>query len=121
MSGPLNNRRGKRSSVGKLRERVKIQWKDESERDESRQVVPKWVDVDTVWAKVEALTGRETFESEHVQATSTHVVEIRGRADITTKHRLIWVTNGGRVLNIVAALPDKGIGDKLTIWCKHEG
>lgn len=121
--GPLSTRPGaNRKTVGKLRHRVTIQRLDESTRDASGAVVPAWVNVATVWASVEPVSGRELFASGQVQANVTHRALIRHREAVTAKNRLVWVTSkpAGQVLNIVAAPPDVGAGNSIEIMCVRE-
>jgi SPP1 family predicted phage head-tail adaptor len=122
--GPLTSRGGgqNRKTVGRMRHRVTIQRVDESTRDVAGAVVPAWVAVDTVWASVEPVSGREIFASGQVQANVTHRVVIRHREDVTAKNRLVWVTSkpAGQVLNIVAAPPEVGCGNSIEIMCVRE-
>lgn len=124
--GPLTSdgtRRGPRQKrVGDLRHRVKIQRLDQSTLNEFREPVDAWIEVATVWASVEPLVGKEFFASGVVQANATHRVIMRHRADVTPKHRLIWVTSqpANKVLNIAPLLPTVGAGNSLELWCVEE-
>lgn len=123
MPGPLSTdgSRRRRKQIGHLRERVRIEkLADDLERDAAGAEIPEWEEVATVFASVEPLAGRELMAEGQVQANQTYLVEMRGRAGVTPKNRLVWVTGGDRVLNIVSAPPATGASGKLVITCLEE-
>ena len=88
--------------IGELRERVTIQQKSATQDDFGAEVIT-WVDLATVWAKIEALTGREFITQGRAEASVTHKVTIRLREDVTPEMRLMWES---QVLSIEAVLYD---------------
>jgi SPP1 family predicted phage head-tail adaptor len=119
--GPLNApRRSQRRTVGAMRHRLALQRANESVRDEYKQVVPAWGTVDTVWAAVVPVRADEVLASGQVQADATHKVVMRYRADASAKSRFLWLTNGSRVLNVVAVLPTVGDASVLELLCVCE-
>lgn len=82
-------------------------------RGESRKEL--WKDVATVWASVEAVSGREFFASQQVQSEVTHKVTIRFRPGVAADMRIV---HGGKVFGIVAPLPDNR-GTRLVLMCRE--
>ena len=74
-----------------------------------------WENVATVWASLEAMSGREFFVIQQAQSEVTQCIRIRYRADVTADMRVI---HNGRVFNIVAPLPDNR-GRKLVLMCRE--
>ncbi len=67
-----------------------------------------WVDVFTrVSAAVRPLFGKEEENADQVQSTSRYRVIIRRNSAIRANMRILWASNGDKVLNIVS-LPDHG-------------
>lgn len=124
MAGPLKSgrKRGPRNkTVGELRERVRIERLASSlERADSGAEIPAWETVDTVWASVDPTGGSEQMTSGQVQANARYVVVARWLDEVTPKDRLVWVTNGNKVLNIVSVGDSVGTGNSLEINCVRE-
>ena len=74
-----------------------------------------WENVATVWASLEAVSGREFFASQQVQSEVTHKVTIRFRPGVAADMRIV---HGGRVFGIVAPLPDNR-GTRLVLMCRE--
>ena len=74
-----------------------------------------WENVATVWASLEAMSGREFFASQQVQSEVTHKVTIRFRPGVAADMRIV---HGGRVFGIVAPLPDNR-GTRLVLMCRE--
>ena len=74
-----------------------------------------WENVATVWASLEAMSGREFFASQQVQSEVTHKVTIRFRPGVAADMRIVY---GGRVFGIVAPLPDNR-GTRLVLMCRE--
>lgn len=102
--------------AGSLRHRVTIQ-RYELAVDEYGAPLRResWKDVATVWASVEAVSGREFFASQQVQSEVTHKVMIRFLPGVTADMRIV---HGGRVFGIVAPLPDNR-GTRLMLMCRE--
>ena len=99
--------------AGRLRHRVTLQRATES-RDSFGQVVKTWADVATVWARVEALSGREYLEAQSLQRQVTTRMTIRWRSDVDAGLRALW---RGRVYDIESALADETGRRSLTLMC----
>lgn len=84
-------------AAGDLRERVTIQQRPVS-LDSIGENTAAWVDVATVWASAEPLSGREYFASGQQQQTVDVRFRIRYRADVTGAMRVLW---RGQVHDIV--------------------
>ena len=74
-----------------------------------------WENVATVWASLEAMSGREFFASQQAQSEVTHKVTIRYRGDVTAQMRVL---HGGKIFGIVAPLPDNK-GTRLVLMCRE--
>lgn len=74
-----------------------------------------WENVATVWASLEAMSGREFFASQQVQSEVTHKVTIRFRPGVAADMRIV---HGGKVFGIVAPLPDNR-GTRLVLMCRE--
>ena len=74
-----------------------------------------WKDVATVWASVEAMSGRDFFAARQEQSEVTHKVTIRYRGDVTAQMRVL---HGGKIFGIVAPLPDNK-GTRLVLMCRE--
>lgn len=81
------------TSAGMLNRRVTIE-QVTSTRDEVGGQVETWSTLVTVWAEVRQKSASERFYRQQVAAQATHTITIRWRADITTKHRVVY--NGRR-------------------------
>lgn len=56
-----------------------------------------WTEVDTVWAQVQPMSGRERVQAEQIEGPTTYRITIRRRDDLTVHHRIVWRS---RPLNI---------------------
>lgn len=98
---------------GMLRHRVTLQ-RFQQGQDAYGGPVETWEDVATVWASLEAMSGREFFASQQAQSEITQRIRIRYRADVTADMRAI---HNGKVFNIVAPLPDNR-NRELVLMCQ---
>ena len=88
--------------AGELRERITIQQKTTPvARDGFGGETITWATLATVWAKVEALSGREFIGMGRQEAAGTHKVTLRERDDVTPAMRIAW---GVQILQIEAVL-----------------
>lgn len=100
--------------AGMLRHRVTLQ-RFQQGQDAYGGPVETWEDVATVWASLEAMSGREFFASQQAQSEVTQRIRIRYRPDVTADMRVI---HNGKVFNIVAPLPDNR-GRELVLMCRE--
>lgn len=92
--------------AGQLRERVTLQ-APSVVRNSIGEPVPAWTDVDTVWAHVKDMSGREINAARAVQSEAVCRVTIRWRADISADMRVV---RNGAVMVITA--PPRMVGWK---------
>lgn len=76
-------------AAGDLRERVTIQQRAEA-LDAIGENTGGWVDLATVWASAEPLSGNEYFAAGQQQQTVDVRFRIRYRADVTGAMRVVW-------------------------------
>jgi SPP1 family predicted phage head-tail adaptor len=79
-------------SAGKLNKRVLIEKSVPGSPpvNEFGEPVVSWIEVDTVWASAEPLSGREFWAQQQVQSEITERFRIRYRADILTGMRVVY-------------------------------
>lgn len=80
--------RSLKSGAGKLTHRVTIQQRRENPTSGASD--PYYEDISTVWASIEALSGRELFLAQQVQSTTDHMIRMRFNKTLEPKHRLYY-------------------------------
>jgi SPP1 family predicted phage head-tail adaptor len=101
--------------AGKLDQRVTIKRPVRTQDDSGQSVDGTPTTVDTRWASVKVLTGREKDFAERLAAESTHQVEMREPVDVRQTDFLVWKT---RRLEIEAVLPQPRKG-YVMLACKE--
>lgn len=76
--------------AGRLRHRIDIR-QPSTERDTYGEPVVTWSTLDTVWASVEPMNGKEVFKAGQILDLIPTKIVIRYRDDMTTKMRVRWV------------------------------
>lgn len=103
---------------GKLRHRVDIQVKPQTQ-DEYGEPTTAYTNVwSAVPAAIESLTGREFYAAQMINAEINAKITIRWREGITAMHRIVHQTREQAALSppeqtiydIVAPIPDSGSG-----------
>jgi len=104
--------------AGALRHRVTIQAATETQNDFG-EVTKTWSDLATVWAAVEALSGREYFEARQLQRSTLTRMIIRWRDDVTAGHRVRWTDTMGttHTYDIESVIADRTHRAQLTLMC----
>ena len=88
-------------AAGDYNQRLSIQTKTVTQNTFG-QGIETWTTVQSVWAKVEPLSGSNTPQNGWMKGTETHYVEMRYCFELNqTLHRLVF---NNRVLNITSAL-----------------
>jgi len=100
---------------GELRHRITIQQLSSSQ-DTYGENVDTWVDVATVYAAVNPISGRELFAAEKENSEITHRVKIRYRSGITPDMRVLFE---GREFSIMYVIDYKERHIELQLMCKE--
>lgn len=72
------------ADIGEYRDRVTIQRKEEIEDGEGG-FFETWIDVITVWAKVQSIQAKQRYQFNTAGVEVTHRIEIRGKKIITCR------------------------------------
>lgn len=83
--------------AARLDKRITIQSRTEAQDSTTGETTYTWADVDTVWAEVQELRGREYFAARQVQSDIGVKFTIRYRSDVTVLNRISY---GSRTYNI---------------------
>jgi SPP1 family predicted phage head-tail adaptor len=98
--------------AGKMDRRVQLQTVSTT-RGELGGKIEAWTTLDTVWANVRDLSGRETFAAQAAGSHVSKVVTIRHRSDLDHTGRIIL--DDGRIA-IVAWISEVGRREALQIF-----
>jgi len=102
--------------AGRLRHRVTLQ-QENATADASGQLIPDWKAVKkNLHAWVREVAGQEGRRGLQVDATTTHLVDVRYSTTYTPQRRFLW---GTRILNIVKTLDTTGLAREQTIECRE--
>ena len=109
--------------VSAMRHRIEIgryvegkdEWGDPLVDDKGNPVMV-WEPIATVWAAVEALSGRTYFEAQQSNVQSDHRITIRWRRGIEPRQR---VRHDGREFEIQAVLDRDGRRRWLQLLCQE--
>ncbi|MFL1495503.1 phage head closure protein [Pseudomonas antarctica] len=105
--------------AGDLRHRIRFQKLVSGMDPETMEPIEaSWVDVATLWAAVNPLSGREFIQAKAAQSEEVGRIVIRYRSDIKAAMRGI---EGDRVYNIQAVLPDPRSGREYLTLPYSEG
>ncbi len=88
--------------AGELRQRITIQDRTIA-RNSFGEEVETWVDLATVWGKVESLSGSEFVATAEAGATVTHQITIRRRGGLLPTMHVLYKD---RTFEITAVLED---------------
>ena len=100
---------------GKLRHRITIQRKEQTQNPNTGAMTTTWVTEATVWAALEPLSAREFVAAQAVQSNVSVRITVRHRPGITAAMRIL---HEGKVYGITGVLADKDSGrEYLTLPC----
>lgn len=99
--------------AGRLRHRITIRQRSTG-KDAAGAPVDTWIDVATIWSRVEIVSGRERWASEHTANSYSAAISIRNRTDLKEDMRVIF---GSRTLDIKAIIDPNGYGKELKLLC----
>ncbi len=103
--------------AGKLKHRVQIERYTEARDTTTGELDESWNVVDTVWANVRPLLGRERFQAQQVKADITDEVSIRYYPGITSKDR---IRHNDRLLLIEAVFNVAEETRETRILCREQ-
>lgn len=103
--------------AGPLRHRITIQQKQTpvTQNDYGEEVIT-WSEVDTVWAAVEPLSGREFLEAQRAGAEVTTRIRIRHRDGILPEMRVVWDSH---IYDIENVIPIEERQREIHLMCKE--
>lgn len=101
--------------AGTLRQRVTIQEKNVTQNEYGEEVIT-WDDVNTVWAAVEPLQGREFLEAQRAGAEVTTRIRIRHRDGIEPEMRVSW---GDHAYDIEAVIAIEERQREIHLMCRE--
>lgn len=99
---------------GQFNKRVTLQSQSEAQ-DAAGQPVLTWADIATVWASIDAISGREYFASQANQAELQVRIRIRLRDGIKANMRVV---HGADIYDIRAVLPQSR---EMHLMCTRNG
>ena len=92
------------AGAGLLRDRITIRRQVNTKNPQTGGLTRTWQTLDTVYAQVRAVNGRESLVEQTLQGISTFEVMIRYRDDLKPADQVLW---NGRELNIVSPPEDR--------------
>lgn len=101
-------------NIGLLRHPLKIEAYQTVQDPVTGEMTQSWVELATVWAAIESVSGREFMAASAEQASTTHRITIYYRDDLTPAMRL---TSGSKHYQIKALLPNNDRSE-LVIMCE---
>lgn len=103
--------------AGRLRHRITIQEQQQTQDPVTGGIIVTWVDVATVWGRLEPLSVREFIQSQATQSEITARITIRYRPGLNASMRFV---HRGSVYNPAGILPDAESGiEHITIPCSQ--
>jgi len=100
--------------TGRLRHPLKVESFQSAQDPDTGEMVQEWVEIASVWAAIEGVSGQEFFASGAEQSITTHKITIQYRDDITADMRL---SSGNVQYEITAPLPNNK-RTELVLMCK---
>ena len=103
------------ADINNYRSRIKI-YKRSYTANSFGGFVQALTEVDTVWCKIEALTGREKMQYAQVYPTAQFKITMRYRPDVNTDMKLF---RNNRYWNILSVVDVKTMQDELEILAEE--
>lgn len=111
-----------KTHIGELDQRILIQSLARGGDDGQGGYLPgTWADVEEVWAKIEAGSGREVVSSDQTIHRVSHLLTIRRRNDITAAMKVLWVVDGVTHEFAIVGVPPRKKSDMWTTLQCEEG
>lgn len=102
--------------AGRLRDKVTLQEPTATQDEETGQPVDAWIDVATVWAQVEDVSGRQFFEAAAIQSEVSTPIAIRFRTEVKPKMRVLA---GDRAFMIDSVQRPSNRRDRMVLMCSE--
>ena len=99
-------------SPGRLRDRIDIRRATLTKKPKGGGYDRSWSTLDTVWAEVIGVNGREAVIAQALQGVSAYRITIRYREDVTDADQIV---HRGRELNIRSVSDPDGTREQLLI------
>lgn len=105
-------------TIGSLRHFVSL-WENRGDvRAEHNQPEPRWVQVAEFHAAIEPISGREYFQAQQVQGSTTHRIRCRYRPDVKSTQQVRFK---GRVFELQSVLNLHERGEWLEMMAVEHG
>ena len=101
--------------IGNLNKRVTIQGRVVTQSTTGMEI-ETWSDLDTVWACVQPIKGKEFWQAQQISSKLDMRVTIRYRSNVSTLNRLKY---GNRYFDIVAVINTDERNRFLTLMCEE--
>lgn len=96
-----------------MRHRVAIQQPIQTQAADGG-ISNSWLTVNTVWSRIEPLSGRELFNASQVQPDVTHRVTLRYHPNVSPRWRFLF---GDRTFNVLTVLNTDERNRELICMC----
>ena len=106
----------KKVKIGDLRQRILFQ-KENKADDGAHGYVVTWDDVAEVWAKVEPVSGTESYFAHQLRNVLSHKIKIRYWSDISVEMRVVFKT---RIMKIESIIDIEEKRRFMVIGCVEE-
>lgn len=101
--------------IGKLKHRVILEAYTTT-RDSFGAEIKDWIEVGTVWANIEPVSGKEYFSSKQINAEVTTKITIRHLAEINPKMRVLFKN---RIFEVISVINPEEKNIALIFMCKE--
>lgn len=105
--------------AGQLNKRIVLQAPGPERGDPYSDPQPLWVDVATVWARIEPLSGREYFYAREQQSDLTVRITIRARADVKANWRIRRPDNSQSWEVASPPMNIESANDQMVLMCRE--
>ncbi len=106
----------KKIEIGDLRERVTLQTPGVPVDDGGGGKTVFWADLATVWAAIRPVSNAERYYAQQIEATTTHEIFIRWRADVRNDMRILHC---GAVYDVTSVQDVDGRRRFLRLLCEE--
>lgn len=101
----------------KMRHRVVVQYVELSEPTASGQRTETWKERARLWGCITTLTGVELERARSIEATVTHRIQLRNRAHIKERDRVLWKEH---IFSINAVVDPENKNIEVFLYCTEE-